>query len=483
MYKILSKVLANRLKSVLPSIIDERQSAFIGEEFGPKKGLRQGDPLSPFLFIVVAEGLTGMMREAVSQNSFGGVKVGSQQVPVSIIQYADDTMFIGEANLQNVMTIKSMMRCFEMVSGLKVNFCKSNFGALGIESGLVESYAHLLNCKILSFPFTYLGIPIGANPRKKDTWRPIVIKIQKKLSSWKCKVLSMAGRVCLLNSVLTSLPLLFLSFFRIPPSVSKEIVSLQRNFLWGCKEDQRKICWISWDRVTLPKKMGGLGVKNIIRFNMALLAKWRWSLFHQNDSLWARVLYSRYGGGTNLCAQSSSRRDSLWWRDLVVVCGGLEQDNWFDRKVKWSIGSGSRVRFWLDKWIGPICLASLFPRLFTISEQQNQFIQDMGYWTGHRWAWQLHWRRERFEWEIPLEQQLMQRLLECNPRARQVDSWWWLGEPSGTYTVRSAYSAITSELSCIVHHHRHSIPMKHICCYHLVKLKFCNLQIISLDLT
>nr|KYP65907.1 Putative ribonuclease H protein At1g65750 family [Cajanus cajan] len=415
MYKILSKVLANRLKSVLPSIIDERQSAFIGEEFGPKKGLRQGDPLSPFLFIVVAEGLTGMMREAVSQNSFGGVKVGSQQVPVSIIQYADDTMFIGEANLQNVMTIKSMMRCFEMVSGLKVNFCKSNFGALGIESGLVESYAHLLNCKILSFPFTYLGIPIGANPRKKDTWRPIVIKIQKKLSSWKCKVLSMAGRVCLLNSVLTSLPLLFLSFFRIPPSVSKEIVSLQRNFLWGCKEDQRKICWISWDRVTLPKKMGGLGVKNIIRFNMALLAKW------------------------------SSRRDSLWWRDLVVVCGGLEQDNWFDRKVKWSIGSGSRVRFWLDKWIGPICLASLFPRLFTISEQQNQFIQDMGYWTGHRWAWQLHWRRERFEWEIPLEQQLMQRLLECNPRARQVDSWWWLGEPSGTYTVRSAYSAITSE--------------------------------------
>nr|KYP70944.1 hypothetical protein KK1_010185 [Cajanus cajan] len=74
------------------------------EEFGPKKGLRQGDPLSPFLFIVVAEGLTGMMREAVSQNSFGGVKIGSQQVPVSIIQYADDTMFIGEANLQNVIS-------------------------------------------------------------------------------------------------------------------------------------------------------------------------------------------------------------------------------------------------------------------------------------------------------------------------------------------------------------------------------------------
>ncbi|XP_020211099.1 uncharacterized protein LOC109795944 [Cajanus cajan] len=179
---------------------------------------------------------------------------------------------------------------------------------------------------------------------------------------------------------------------------------------------------------------------------MALLAKWRWSLFHQNDSLWARVLYSRYGGGTNLCAQSSSRRDSIWWRDLLMVCGGLEQDNWFERKIKWRIGSGARARFWLDNWTGPICLASVFPRLFTISEQQNHFIQDMGSWTDSSWVWQLQWRRERFEWEIQLEQQLMQQLLECSPRAEQVDSWWWLGEPSGTYTVRSAYSAITSEV-------------------------------------
>ncbi|XP_020225210.1 uncharacterized protein LOC109807092 [Cajanus cajan] len=399
-------------------LISSRVSVLVNgspsEEFSSKRGLRQGDPLSPFLFTVVAEGLTGLMREAVSQNSFCGVKVGSQQVPISIIQYADDTMFIGEANIQNVMAIKSMMRCFEMVSGLKVNFCKSKFGAMGIDSGLVEGYAHLSNCTLLSFPFTYLGIPIGANPRKKETWRPTVIKIQKKLSSWKCKVLSMAGRVCLLNL--------------------------------GCKEDQRKICWISWDTVTLPKKMGGLGVKNITRFNMALLAKWRWSLFHQNDSLWARVLYSRYGGGTNLCAQSSSRSDSIWWRDLLMVCGGLEQDNWFERKFKWRIGSGSRARFWLDNWTGPTCLASVFLRLFTISEQQNHFIQDMGSWKDNSWAWKPQWRRERFEWEIPLGQQLMQQLAECSPRAEQVDSWWWLCEPSGTYTVRSAYSAITSEV-------------------------------------
>nr|KYP36537.1 Putative ribonuclease H protein At1g65750 family [Cajanus cajan] len=411
MYKILSKVLANRLKCVLPSVIDERQSAFIGEEFGVKKGLKQGDPLSPFLFTIVAEGLTGMMREAVSQKRFCDVKVGSQQVPISIIQYADDTMFIGEAKLENVMAIKSMMRCFEMVSGLKVNFCKSKFGAMGIDSTMEEGFAQLLNCSLLSFPFTYLGIPIGANPRKFETWRPIVIKIQKKLSSWKCKVLSMAGRLCLINSVLTSLPLLFLSFFRMPVKVSKQIVRLQRNFLWGCKEDQRKICWISWDRITLPKKMGGLGVKNITRFNMALLAKWRWSIFHQRHSLWARVLYSRYGGGTNLCAQSSSRSDSIWWRDLLLVCGGIEQDNWFERQLKWKIGSGSRVRFWLDSWMGTVCLAKVFPRLFNISEKQNSLVQDMEY----------------------------------SLRPEQDDSWGWQSEPSGSYTVRYAYHAITSE--------------------------------------
>nr|KYP47048.1 Transposon TX1 uncharacterized [Cajanus cajan] len=131
------------------------------DEFPMGRGLRQGDPLAPFLFTIVAEGLSGLMREVVKHKRFNSVKVGHNQVEVSLVQYADDTMFFGEASLQNVFMIKSLIRCFEVVSGL----IKSKFGSICVDQALVEDFAHLLNCTLLSLPFPYLGLPIGANPR------------------------------------------------------------------------------------------------------------------------------------------------------------------------------------------------------------------------------------------------------------------------------------------------------------------------------
>ena len=212
-YKIVAKLLAKRLKKVMPSIINESQSAFIEgrqllhsvvianevideakrsnrsclvfkvdfekaydsvswsflfymlgrtgfsphwvkwiegcvksasisvlvngsptSEFLPQKGLRQGDPLAPFLFNIVAEGLNGLMRRAEEENLFKGYLVGANYVPISILQYADDTIFFGEASMENVEAIKVMLRSFELASGLKINFAKSSFGAFGVSA-------------------------------------------------------------------------------------------------------------------------------------------------------------------------------------------------------------------------------------------------------------------------------------------------------------------------------------------------------------
>ena len=136
-------------------------------EFKPQRGLRQGDPLAPLLFDLVAEGLTGLMREAVSQNCFRSFLVGKHKVPVDILQYADDTVFFGEASMENVRAVKVILRSFEMVSGLRINFTKSQFGAIGQADGWCNSAAAYLNCAMLQLPFCYLGIPIGVNPRRR----------------------------------------------------------------------------------------------------------------------------------------------------------------------------------------------------------------------------------------------------------------------------------------------------------------------------
>ena len=140
----------------------------------------------------------------------------------------------------------------------------------------------------MSIPFVYLGIPIGANPRRGQMWDPIIKKCERALSKWKQRHLSFGGRVTLIQSVLNSIPIYFLSFFRIPKKVEEKLVSLQRKFLWGEGPDKNKIAWIKWNIVCLPKEKGGLGLKDINTFNLALLGKWRWNLFqHEGHCKWA----------------------------------------------------------------------------------------------------------------------------------------------------------------------------------------------------
>ena len=151
-------------------------------QFTPQRGLKQGDPLSPLLFNIVAEALSGIMSQALLKGLFRGFLCGKNKVEVSLLQYADDTIFFGEALMDNVRAIKAMLRAFELVSGLKINFAKSGFGAFGVSDLWTNEAADYLNCSLLTFPFTNLGVPIGANSRSYQTWVPIITKCERKLA-------------------------------------------------------------------------------------------------------------------------------------------------------------------------------------------------------------------------------------------------------------------------------------------------------------
>ena len=396
-YKIVAKLLANRLKKVMPNIIDEKQSAFISgrhllhsvlianeaveeakrghkpclvfkvdyeraydsvswaflsymmrrlgfcskwicwiegclhsatvsvlvngsptNEFIPHRGLRQGDPLAPLLFNIVAEGLTGLMREALDKSFYSSLLVGEDNIPVNILQYADDTIFFGDASVQNVKTIKSILRSFELVSGLKKNFAKSSFGVVGKSEQWQAEAARYLNCRILSFPFSYLGIPIGDNPSRSRLWDPIIKKCERRLATWKHRHISFGGRVTLINAALTAIPIYFFSFFRVPSKIIARLEAIQRQFLWGGGMEQRKIAWVKWRTVCQPKDKGGLGIKDLRTFNSALLGKWHWDLFHKQEEQWAKILLSKYGGWRALEEGTRGRNDSIWWKDLVI---------------------------------------------------------------------------------------------------------------------------------------------------------------------
>ena len=126
------------------------------EEFKPTRGLRQGDPLTPFLFLVVVEGFAGIVREALKVNMLTGLKIGRKEEEVCILQFADDTLFFCEDKINNVITLKAILRGFELASGMKINFHKSKLIGIHIQSNIVDCFTKILNCTQMGIPFKYL---------------------------------------------------------------------------------------------------------------------------------------------------------------------------------------------------------------------------------------------------------------------------------------------------------------------------------------
>ena len=159
-----------------------------------------------------------------------------------------------------------------------------------------------------------------------------------------------------------------------------KLVNIQRRFLWGGGRKQRKIAWVNWETVCLPKDKGGLDIKDLQTFNYALLSKWRWQLFKNQGEMWSRILISKYGRWRSLDEERRSSYHSPWWKDLMSI--NQQRDSIVLRnQIDWRVGCGDKFRFWEDSWAGnDKTLMAKYPRLYQVSNQQQQTINCMG---GH----------------------------------------------------------------------------------------------------
>lgn len=123
--------------------------------------------------------------------------------------------------------MKAILRAFDLVSRLRVNYFKSNLFGLNVQDNFLNVASNFLSCCIGSLPFKFLGIPVAANPRRRATWEPVIVAMRKKLQCWKGRSLSIGGRITLINLVLNSLPLYFFSFYKGPKNVIKALVAIQ----------------------------------------------------------------------------------------------------------------------------------------------------------------------------------------------------------------------------------------------------------------
>jgi hypothetical protein len=410
--------------------------------FYSSRGLRQGDPLSPLLFLLIMEVLSRMLRRSVERGFIKGFQVGRDlhsSVCVSHLLYADDTILFCDANPEQLLYIRMVLTCFEAVTGLKVNMSKSEMVPIG-EVHNMSAMAELLYCRIGSLPLQYLGMPLGAPYKALEIWNPIIEKVERRLAGWQKMYLSKGGRLTLLKSTLSSLPTYYLSLFPIPVSVAKRIESLQRNFLWGGMGEEQKLHLVAWDKVCSPIPQGGLGVRHLIPFNRALLGKWLWRFGLEEMHLWRRVVVAKYGlgrGGWLSNIPRGTHGCGLWKH----ICMGWEV---FSSHIHFEVGLGSRVSFWHDRWCSDRPLKELFPRLFEFSLNQADTVDSVlvPQGMGQSRVWNILFERDFNDWEMDQVMTFFSLLHFHTPRGDEVDKLVWGPSRKGTFDSRSFYQVL-----------------------------------------
>ncbi|KAJ0896017.1 putative RNA-directed DNA polymerase [Helianthus annuus] len=212
-------------------------------EFQCSKGIRQGDPISLFLFIIVMKALSFMIEKKKSEGIITGIQTPLNGPMVSHLFYADDAIILGDWSNSNISNVVRILRVFYMCSSLKINIAKSNLYAIGVSNGELKNMAEIIGCQADEFLFGYLGLTVGANMNRVSNWKSVYDIVEARLAKWNAALLSIGGRITLIKSVLECLPNYYFSLYKARVQVVKDLEAKIRIFLWGGSNSVNKVHW------------------------------------------------------------------------------------------------------------------------------------------------------------------------------------------------------------------------------------------------
>ncbi|XP_042514311.1 uncharacterized protein LOC122088975 [Macadamia integrifolia] len=363
--------------------------------FEVSRGLRQGDPISPILFIIAEEVLCHGMSDLATKSHIKPLSgPRGADVPTHLL-FADDVFIFINASKRK------------------------------------QWIAEELEIPCYNFPTKYLGVEIFQGRVKRDPLLPVMDKIKAKLAGWKGKLLSMAGTVELVKSVISGITLHNFSVYWWPSPLIRNLEKWMRNFIWTGEIDSSKATTVKWDTICKPKEEGGLGIRRLREVNMTLIAKLAWSI-KAEDSQLSSLLRARFLFHSGL-PKRSYRRSSIW-PDIRRMWKFISDNE------RWIIGSGRKINFWNDNWLGPkpiAVLSELNEELFSnLNQTVADFIVDG--------SWVLPPVQSDFLAEI------FQRIEAVKlPYLPMEDRCVWSMDSMGTFSVNSAWNSLSVPQSAL----------------------------------
>ncbi|GJT39334.1 RNA-directed DNA polymerase, eukaryota [Tanacetum coccineum] len=284
-------------------------------------GLKQGDPLAPYLFILVMESLHLSVSRAIEAGFFSGIKI-DPNLSISHLFYVDDAVFIGEWSEGNLQGIMQMLHCFSLVSDLKINLHKSQLLGVGVASDRIIDAAGSIGCSIMKAPFKYLGVMVGGNMSKINAWDETVAKVKSRLSKRKLNTLSIGGRFTLLKRLL---------------ALPRFIPCLYKGF--------RSLLMLSWNLFVAI-----------------------FSMVPKESSCGYRCISAMFG---NSMQPRFPFHFSNWMTIIPKVYALKNQGVDFLSHCKLRVGSSMRTLFWKDIWLGDTSFCMLFPWLYALDNSKD----------------------------------------------------------------------------------------------------------------
>ncbi|KAK1693140.1 hypothetical protein QYE76_009837 [Lolium multiflorum] len=411
----------------------------IGPYFRNKPGVRQGDPLSPLLFNFIGEALSGILTAASEAGHIHGVVPHLIPGGISHLQYADDTLILIQNDEQSILNLKFLLLCFEDMSGLKINFHKSEVIVLDAHAEEQTRIANKFNCKQGAFPFIYLGLPISDRKLSLEQWLFLVRRLASKLEPWVGRLLSSGGRLVLSNSCLDNLPMFAMGLFLLQDGIHVKFDSIRSRFFWEGAGPKRKYHMVNWPSVCRPKPMGGLDLLNTKKMNVALLLKWVWKLYQPDGSIWANLIRAKYEDADNIFA-GSGQGGSQFWKAIHKI------KHFFKVGAKHEVRNGTRTSFWSDWWLGDAPLKVTFPHLFAIGDNPSISVSA----ACHHDGLNIRFRRS-LDQQGMTQWRALQAYVVHVQLDQGLDTIRWHLEPSGQYSVKSMYAKL-SQGTTVAHH-------------------------------
>ncbi|XP_075480593.1 uncharacterized protein LOC142521250 [Primulina tabacum] len=318
--------------------------------FGSTRGLRQGDPLSPMLFILGAEYLSRGLDRLYLQHPELRYRSGCD-ILISHLAYADDVIIFANGGSRSLRRLMGLLHHYENCSGQLVNAVKSSVI-------LPPRCSERLRSRILRItrfaeghlPLKYLGVPLFRGNRVCSLFEHLLQSVRRKLEGWEIRTLSPGSRITLIRSVLLSMPIYLFQVVQPPLAVMENLELVFNAFLWGSRTLEKKWHWAKWSRACLPVMEGGLGFRRLKDLVDSFSIK-LWFRFRHGSSLWARFLLRKYCQMDAPASVLPRGLISPTWRRLLWIRPRAEPG------IRWRVGLGD-VSFWDDIWFGDTAMSS-----------------------------------------------------------------------------------------------------------------------------